>query len=78
MSAQEPGITRFVSERSWQFCEYKCPRSQIVFVVQVLFVVLFSAICAANIVLSETCEESTPWIAFLTSLIGYMLPAPRP
>ena len=72
------GIETYVSERSWQFFNTRVPRSQIVFVVQITFIFLLSTACIVNIILSETCEESTAWIAILTSLVGYVLPSPRP
>ena len=72
------GIERYASEKSWQFFNTRVPRSQIVFVVQITFIFMLSTACIVNIVLSDTCEESTTWIAILTSLVGYVLPSPRP
>ena len=71
-------IETYVSEKSWQFCETRVPRSQIVFVVQITFIFLLSTACMVNIIFSKSCEETTTWIAILTSLVGYVLPSPRP
>ncbi len=63
--------------RSWIFFGKHLPRSEIVFLCQTVLVfvlVIFSVICLA---LAETCEESTVWVAILSSSVGYMLPAPK-
>jgi hypothetical protein len=64
--------------RSWIFFGHNVPRSEIIFVLQavlVFFLTIASVIC---IILSKTCEDTTVWVAILSSSVGYMLPAPRP
>ena len=63
--------------RSWRFCNYTLSRSFAVFLSQVLvalFMVIFSSL---NIYLSKRCEDSTIWIAILSSVIGYFVPNPK-
>ena len=78
MTDVRDGIETYASEKSWQFFETRVPRSQIVFVVQITFIFLLSTACIVNLAFCESCEESTVWIAILTSLVGYVLPSPRP
>ncbi len=62
---------------AWKIFGHFCPRSALVFLVQVLLgsiLVITSIVC---ICLAETCEESTVWIAILSSCVGYFLPSPR-
>ena len=63
--------------RSWKFCDFTLSRSFAVFLSQVavaLFIVVFSCI---NIFLSDRCEDSTIWIAILSSVLGYFVPNPK-
>jgi hypothetical protein len=63
--------------RSWKFFNYTVSRSLAVFVTQVLvafFMIVFSCV---NIYLSKRCEDSTIWIAILSSAVGYFLPNPK-
>ena len=63
--------------RSWKFCNFTLSRSFAVFISQVvvaLFIVVFSCV---NIFLSKQCEDSTIWIAILSSVIGYFVPNPK-
>lgn len=63
--------------RSWVFFGSKIPRSQVLFVVQVILIVLIVTVAIVNLTLSKTCEETTVWIAILSSSVGYMLPSPK-
>lgn len=78
MSDKPDCIETYVSEKSWIFFDKKIPRTQIVFVVQIVFIFILSSVAIVNTVLAKTCEESTTWIAILTSVVGYILPSPRP
>jgi hypothetical protein len=67
------------NDKTWTFFGAPIARSQLIFVVQIVFIFLISLVCVGNLTLgSESCEESTAWIALLSSVIGYVLPAPRP
>ena len=63
--------------RSWKVCDYSFSRSFIVFLSQVtvaMFLIVFSCI---NIYLSKRCEDTSIWIAILSSAVGYFLPNPK-
>jgi hypothetical protein len=62
---------------SWKCLKYTISRSLAVFLSQVivaLFMIVFSCV---NIYLSKRCEDSTIWIAILSSAVGYFLPNPK-
>jgi hypothetical protein len=63
--------------RSWVFFGKRIPRSQVLFSVQVLVVLIVVCVSVVNLTLSTKCEEIAPWIALLSSSIGYMLPSPK-
>ena len=63
--------------RSWIFFGQKVARSQVLFLVQVLLVLLIVGISIANLSLTNSCEAKSVWIATLSSSVGYMLPAPH-
>lgn len=62
---------------SWKFFGKSCNRSLVVFLAQ--FLVIISILCCAivRITLAKTCEETTVWIAILSSTVGYILPSPK-
>ena len=42
------------------------------------FVIVLMLVCAiVRIMLSTICEETTVWVAILSSTVGYILPSPR-
>ena len=42
------------------------------------FVIVLMLVCAiVRIILSTTCEETTVWVALLSSTVGYILPSPK-
>ena len=42
------------------------------------FVIVLMLVCATvRIILSTTCEETTIWVAILSSTVGYFLPSPK-
>jgi hypothetical protein len=62
--------------RSWVFFGQKIARSQIVFLVQVALVTIIAIVSIINLTLSNNCQDTTIWVAILSSSLGYMLPAP--
>lgn len=61
----------------WSIFGQLWTRSAVLFGFQCLlitFLVITSVVCFA---LSKTCEESTVWVAILSSAVGYILPSPR-
>ena len=40
-------------------------------------ILLILACCVVRTTLAETCEETTVWIAILSSTVGYILPSPK-
>ena len=63
--------------RSWIMCGNHLPRSEIVFFVQTILVFMLVGVSITCLALSDTCEESTVWVAILSSSVGYMLPSPK-
>ena len=64
----------------WPFCSNSTvPRSEVIFFVQFSIIVLMIILCFSMLfLLSESCEEKSIWIALLSSLVGYILPNPKP
>lgn len=62
---------------SWIFFGKRIPRSQVLFFVQVLLVTIIITVSIINLTVADTCEETTVWVAILSSSVGYMLPAPK-
>ena len=54
-----------------------CDRSLLVFMCQFLVIVLLLACAIVRIMLSTTCEETTVWVAILSSTVCYILPSPK-
>ena len=86
MSLDRPdGIENFVfdehnHERApWKCCsQTACPRSEVVFIVQVAVIVLIILLCFGMLFFySNSCEEKSIWIALISSLVGYILPNPK-
>ena len=67
-----------VERRSWIFCGERLPRSEIVFFVQTILVFILVLVSIGCLAFAKTCEETTVWIAILSSSVGYMLPSPKP
>ena len=64
-------------QKSWKLFGRTCNRSFLVFLVP-FFVIVLMLVCAiVRIMLSTTCEETTFWVAILSSTVGYILPSPK-
>ena len=63
--------------QSWKCFGQTCNRSLVVFLSQFFVILLILACCIVRITLAETCEETTVWIAVLSSTVGYILPSPK-
>ena len=63
--------------KSWKFFGRTCNRSLLVFMCQFFVIVLILACAIVRIMLSTTCEETTLWVAILSSTVGYILPSPK-
>ena len=63
--------------QSWKCFGQDCNRSLVVFLSQLFVILLIIACCIVRITLAETCEETTAWIAILSSTVGYILPSPK-
>ena len=59
---------------SWVTCGKKTPRSEVVFLCQVL--ILYTVIIVSIYNLTVELENSTLWTALLSSFLGYPLPSP--
>ena len=63
--------------QSWKCFGQTCNQSLVVFLSQFFVILLILACCIVRITLAETCEETTVWIAILSSTVGYILPSPK-
>ena len=63
--------------KSWKFFGRTCNISLVVFMCQFFVIVLMLACPIVRIMLSTTCEETTVWVAILSSTVGYILPSPK-
>ena len=63
--------------KSWKFFGRTCNRSLLVFMCQFFVIVLILACAIVRIMLFTTCEETTVWVAILSSTVGYILPSPK-
>ena len=63
--------------KSWKVLGRTCNRSLLVFMCQLFVIVLILACAIVRIMLSTTCEETTVWVAFLSSTVGYILLSPK-
>jgi hypothetical protein len=59
---------------SWVTCGKKTPRSQVVFLCQVLIMYTVIVVSIYNLMVES--ENSTLWTALLSSCLGYLLPNP--
>lgn len=62
------------STNSWRACGRKTPRSEVVYLCQIL--VLYSVIVASIYNLTVESNNDTLWTALLSSCLGYLLPNP--
>ena len=62
---------------SWKCLGRSCNRSLVVFLSQFLVNLIILACAIFRITVATTCEETTVWIAILSSTVGYILPSPK-
>jgi hypothetical protein len=67
-----PSDTDSVS--AWVTCGKKTPRSEVVFLSQA--VILYTVIIVSIYNLTAQSQNSTLWMALLSSCLGYLLPSP--
>ena len=63
--------------QSWKCFGQTCNRSLVVFLSQFFVILVILVFCIVRITLATTCEETTVWIAILSSTVGYILPSPK-
>ena len=63
--------------QSWKCFGQTCNRSLVVFLSQFFVILVILVSCIVRITLAKTCEETTVWIAILSSTVGYILPSPK-
>lgn len=66
-----------VERKPWPCCGRKVPRSEIVFLIQVVSIFITVCYCVYRVSVSKDCEERTIYISILTATITYLLPPPR-
>lgn len=63
--------------KSWKLLGHSCSRSLALFISQFVVILIVLACSIVRISLAKTCEESTVWVAILSSTLGYILPSPK-
>ena len=63
--------------QSWKCFGHTCNRSLVVFLSQFFVILVILACSIVRITLATYCEETTVWIAILSSTVGYILPSPK-
>ena len=63
--------------KSWKIFGRTCNRSLLVFLCQFLVIVLILASEIVRIILSTSSEETTVWVAILSTTVGYILFSPK-
>ena len=63
--------------QAWKCFGQTCNRSLVVFLSQFFVILVILVCCIVRIKLATTCEETTVWIAILSSTVGYILPSPK-
>lgn len=61
----------------WKILGLNCPRSALVFFIQSFLLLILVITSITSIILAKTCEETTVWVAILSSSVGYFLPSPK-
>lgn len=83
VDSKAPPLENFIFDDSnnerapWNCFGQSTPRSQVVFAAQVIVVFTIVLISIINLSLTDKCEETTVWVAILSSSVGYMLPSPK-
>lgn len=63
--------------RSWKFCNFTLPRSEVVFFSQIIILTSLIIFSCINLCMTPKCEDTQVWIAILSSAVGYILPNPK-
>ena len=63
--------------KSWRFLGRTCNRPLLDFMCQVFVIVLITACAIVRTLLCTTCQETTFWVAILSSTVGYILSSPK-
>ncbi len=63
--------------RSWILFGQRLSRSAVVFLFQCTVVLILLTCSVIRIIFSKSCEETTVWIAILSSSVAYVLPSPK-
>ena len=61
----------------WDFFGKRVPRSEIVFVCQLLIIYIVIGVSLVSLTRGKDCADNQLWIALLSSCLGYLLPNPR-
>ena len=68
-------MKKVMNEKSWKLFGRTCNRSLSVFLCQ-FFVIILMLVCAiVRVMLSKICDETTVWVAILSSTVGYIVPS---
>ncbi len=66
------------SKQSWKFCnEVTLPRSEVVFFVQFVILVVVLTVCFVKIlILGTDCDEKAFWFSICSLAVGFIFPTP--
>ena len=66
------------SKQSWKFCnKFRLPKSEVVFFVQLVLLVLVLSGCFVKIlILGTDCDEKTFWFSICSLAVGFIFPTP--
>ena len=62
------------NSRNWKICGSKVPRSELVFLSQVVIIYVVVCLCLYNLTTGR--GDSNLWSALLSGCLGYLLPNP--
>ena len=68
-------VSNNVNNGKWHLFGKVCPKSEIVFFVQIILVYIVVIVSIVNLTIGRV-DDDKLWIALLSSSIGYILPCP--
>lgn len=66
-----------VERPPWVLLGREISRSQFVFCCQIVIICLVVLTSIINLIIAQSCEQTTLWVAILSSALGYILPSPK-
>jgi len=73
----KPNSDTKIERPPWTVCGFSVSRSQFIFCCQIVIIFIVVVTAITNLIFAETCEQTTLWVAILSSSLGYILPSPK-